>query len=60
MDCNLPGSTVHGILQPRILERVAKLSSKGSSQSGIEALFPASPALAGGVITASATWEAQA
>ena len=33
MDCNLPGSTVHGILQPRILERVAKLSSKGSSQS---------------------------
>ena len=23
MDCNLPGSSVHGILQERILERVA-------------------------------------
>ena len=28
-----PGSSVHGILQARILERVAKPSSRGSSQS---------------------------
>ena len=29
--CNLPGSSVHGILQARILERVAISSSRGSS-----------------------------
>ena len=33
MDCSLPGSSVHGILQARILERVAMSSSRGSSQS---------------------------
>ena len=31
MDCDLPGSSVHGILQARILEWVAMPSSKGSS-----------------------------
>ena len=31
MDCSLPGSSVHGILQARILEWVAKPSSRGSS-----------------------------
>ena len=31
MDCNLPGSSVHGIFQARILEWVAMLSSRGSS-----------------------------
>ena len=31
MDCSPPGSSVHGILQARILERVAMLSSRGSS-----------------------------
>jgi len=31
-DCNWPGSTVHGILQARILEWVAMPSSRGSSQ----------------------------
>ena len=30
MDCSLPGSSVHGILQARILERVAIPFSKGS------------------------------
>ena len=30
-DCSPPGSSVHGILQARILERVAMLSSSGSS-----------------------------
>ena len=38
MDCSLPGSSVHGILQARILEWVAILFSRGSSQ-------PESPAL---------------
>ena len=32
MDCSLPGSSVHGILQARILERVAIPFSRGSSQ----------------------------
>ena len=31
MDCSLPGSSVHGILQARILEWVAMPSSRGSS-----------------------------
>ena len=31
MDCSLPGSSVHGILQARILEWVAISSSRGSS-----------------------------
>ena len=41
MDCSLPGSSVHGIFQVRVLEWVALLS-RGSSQPGIE---PRSPAL---------------
>ena len=31
MDCSLPGSSVHGILQARLLEWVALPSSRGSS-----------------------------
>ena len=48
MDCSLPGSSVHGILQARILEWVAISFSRGSSWSRIE---PASPALAGRFFT---------
>ena len=33
MDCSLPGSSVHGILQARILEWVAMPSSRGSFQT---------------------------
>ena len=33
MDCSLPGSSVHGILQARMLKWVAMPSSRGSSQS---------------------------
>ena len=40
MDCSPPGSSVHGILQTRILERVAIPFSRGSSLPGIE---PGSP-----------------
>ena len=36
MDCSPPDSSVHGILQARILEWVAMPSSRGSSQPGIE------------------------
>ena len=34
VDCNLPGSPVHGILQSRILEWFAVPSFRGSSQPG--------------------------
>ena len=34
MDCSLPGSTIHGILQARILEWVAMPISRRSSQLG--------------------------
>ena len=33
MDCSPPGSSIHGILQERILELVPVPSSRGSSQS---------------------------
>ena len=34
VDCSPPGSSVHGILQARILERVAISFCRGSSQPG--------------------------
>ena len=45
MDCNLPGSPVHGILQARLLEWVPILSSERSSGPGIEPVRPMAPAL---------------
>ena len=56
MDCNPPGFSVHGILQTRILKWVALSFSRGSSRTtdGTNAY----PALAGGLFTAWATWEA--
>ena len=53
LDCRPPGFSVHGILQANILEWVARLFSRGSSQP-IPLTFHA---LAGGFFT-SATWEA--
>ena len=41
MDCSLPGSSVHGILQARILERVAVPFSRGSSWPRDQPGFPA-------------------
>ena len=46
-----PGSSVHGILQARILEGVAMPSSRGSSRPGIEPESLMSPALAGRFLT---------
>ena len=42
IDCSGPGSSIHGILQARILEWVAISFSRRTSQPGIE---PGSPAL---------------
>ena len=55
MDCSLPGSSVHGILQARILERVAISSSRGSSWPRNWALDSVFPAFAGRFFTSGAT-----
>ena len=55
MDYSPPGSSVHGILQARILECLAISSSRGSSDPGIEPMSLMSPALAGGFFTTSTT-----
>ena len=57
MDYSLPGSSVHGILQARILEWVAMPSSRGFPDPGIELASRILPALAGGFFTTSATWK---
>ena len=58
MDSRLPGSSVHGILQARILEWVAISFSRESCNPGIEPGSLMSPALACGLFTTSASWEA--
>ena len=56
MDCSPPGSSIHGILQARILEWATMPSSRGSSWTrGIKPRSPMSPALAGGFFTTSTT-----
>ena len=54
MDCILPGPSVHGIFQARVLKWVAISYSRGASWPK----SPASPALAGGFFTTRVTWEA--
>ena len=58
MDCSLLHSSVHGISQARVLERVAISSSRGDFHNpGIEVVSLVSLALAGGYFTTSTTWE---
>ena len=58
MDHSSPGSSVHEILQARILEWVAVPSFHDLRYPGIESTVIMSPALAGGFFTTSTTWEA--
>ena len=51
-------SSVHRILQARILEWIAVSSSRGSYWPRDQAFISLSPALAGGFFTTSTTWEA--
>ena len=53
IDYNLPGSSVHRILQARILEWVARSSSWDLPGPGIKPASPVSPALAGRFFTAA-------
>ena len=58
MDCSPPGSSVHGILQARILEWAARILDPPPGDlpdPGIEPEFLESSALAGRFFTASAT-----
>ena len=57
MDSSLPGSSACGILQARILEWVAFPSPGDLLNPGIKPTSLASPALADGFFTTSATWE---
>ena len=45
MDCSLPGTPLHGILQARVLEWVAIPFFRGSCNPGIKLESPVSPAL---------------
>ena len=54
VDWRPPGSSVHGIIQARLLERVAMPSSRGSYQPRD---WTWSPALAGGFSDTSVVWE---
>ena len=51
VDCNPPGSSVHGILQARILGRVPFPSPGHLSHPGTETVFPAFPTHADGLFT---------
>ena len=59
MGCSPPGSSVHEILQGRILEWVACPPPGNLPKPGVEPTSLASPALAGGFFTTNATWEAR-
>ena len=58
MDCSLPGSSVHGILQARILEWIAFSSPGDLLGAGIKPVSFTPPALAGKFFTTRTTWEA--
>ena len=55
MDCSFPGSSVHGILQARIVEWVAMPSSRGSSQPRDRTHVPYVPCTGSGFFTTGAT-----
>ena len=60
MDCSPPVSSVHGILQARILEWLPCPPPGYLLNPRIEPMYLKSPALAGWFFTTSATWEALA
>ena len=58
MNCSPPDSSVHGILQARILEWIATLFSRGSSQPRDQPLSPVSSIFGRQILYHCATWEA--
>ena len=59
MDCSLPGSSVHGILQGRILEWVALPSCRGSSRPRDQTCVSYISCIGRGFFTTSTTCKAQ-
>ena len=59
VNCSLPGSSVRGILQARILEWVAISFSRDLPDPGIDPVSLLSSALSGRFFTTIATWEAK-
>ena len=57
-DCSLPGSSVHGILQARILEWVAMLSSRGSSWFRDQTHVSCTSCIGKQILYRCITWEA--
>ena len=58
MDCSPPVPSVHGILQARILERVAMPSSRGSSPPRGQTWVSSVSCVSSRFFTTTATWEA--
>ena len=58
IDCSLPGSSAHGILQQEYWSGLPGPPLGDLPHPGIEPESLMSPALAGGFFTSSATWEA--
>ena len=58
MDCGLPGSSIHGILQARTLEWIVMPSYRGSSWSRDRTCVSYISYIAGRFFAISATWEA--
>ena len=58
MDCSLPGSSVHGIFQARILEWVAISHSRESSQPSDQTHISCISCIGGQILYHCTTWEA--
>ena len=58
MDCSLPGSSVHGILQARTLEWIAMLSFRRFSWPREQTLISSVSCIGRRVLSTSPTWEA--
>ena len=59
MDCNPPGSSVHGIFQARILEQVAVSYSRGSSQPRDQTRVSCISCICMLILYHCTTWEAR-
>ena len=58
VDCSLPGFSVHGIPQARILKRLSCPPPRDLPELGIQLTFLRSPALTGRLFTTHTTWGA--
>ena len=58
LDCSAPGSSVHGILQARILQWVAVFSSRGSSRPRDQTCVSCISCIGRQILYHCTTWEA--